>query len=70
MQPESVDKSLLCSDICKTPDGHWRVEYTPLVEGLHTVNVLVNGGVICGSPYNVFVSSSSDCKCSYNRICA
>lgn len=63
VQPDSVDKSVLHSDISKMPDGQWRVEFTPLVEGPHLVNVFVNGVAVNGSPYNMSVSS--ECKCSH-----
>ena len=36
-------------------DGVWLVEYTPLVEGPHNVNVCFSGQPISGSPFTTHV---------------
>ncbi|BFZ08117.1 hypothetical protein BsWGS_11156 [Bradybaena similaris] len=46
-------------------EGTYRVEYTALVPGLHSVNVFFNGIQIPGSPYGVTVASTSNAKAAY-----
>ncbi|CAG5133090.1 unnamed protein product, partial [Candidula unifasciata] len=46
-------------------EGTYRVEYTALVPGLHSVNIVFNGVQIPGSPYGVNVASTSNAKAAY-----
>jgi len=58
VQPETAGGAILESDVNHVKStGLWRVEYTPLVEGAHTINVNANGFVIPGSPFSVLVSA-------------
>lgn len=41
-------------------DGTYLAEYTPLVLGDHTIQVLMNGGHVAKSPYNVTVDEEAD----------
>ena len=43
--------------VARKTDGSWYVEYTPLVEGLHSVNVFFAGKSIPNSPYPVAVAA-------------
>jgi len=42
--------------IARKTDDNWYVEYTPLVEGMHSVNIFFAGKPIPTSPYPVAVS--------------
>uniref|UniRef100_A0A0B7BLG3 Calponin-homology (CH) domain-containing protein n=1 Tax=Arion vulgaris TaxID=1028688 RepID=A0A0B7BLG3_9EUPU len=46
-------------------EGTYRVEYTALVPGLHSVNIFFNGIQIPGSPYGVNAGSASNAKLCY-----
>lgn len=41
-------------------DGTYKVEYTPFVEGPHTIDVLCNNIPVPGSPFPVSVKKTSD----------
>lgn len=47
--------------VARKADDNWYVEYTPLVEGLHSVNIFFAGKPIPHSPYQVFVSHGKGC---------
>ena len=53
-------KDLIKPMIARKTDDNWYVEYTPLVEGMHSVNVFFAGKPITSSPYPVFVSHGKD----------
>jgi len=42
--------------VARKADDNWYVEYTPLMEGLHSVNIFFAGKPIPNSPYPVHVS--------------
>lgn len=42
--------------VARKSDDVWYVEYTPLVEGLHSVNIFFAGKPIPNSPYPVAVA--------------
>jgi len=43
--------------VARKTDENWYVEYTPLMEGLHSVNIFFAGKAIPSSPYPVAVST-------------
>lgn len=64
MQPETANGAILDSDVSHVKStGLWRVEYIPLVEGPHVINVTANGFVIPGSPFHVLVSAEGKLYC-------
>ena len=42
--------------VARKMDDNWYVEYTPLVEGVHSINIFFAGKPIPTSPYPVLVS--------------
>jgi len=46
--------------VARKTDDNWYVEYTPLMEGLHSVNIFFAGKPIPNSPYPVSVSRGKD----------
>jgi len=53
-------KDLIKPMVARKTDDNWYVEYTPLVEGMHSVNVFFAGKPIPQSPYPVYVSHGKD----------
>jgi len=49
-------KDVIKPMVARKTDDNWYVEYTPLVEGMHSVNIFFAGKPIPHSPYPVCVS--------------
>ena len=47
--------------VARKSDDVWYVEYTPLTEGLHSVNIYFAGKAIPNSPYPVGVARGEHC---------
>jgi len=54
-------KDMIKPMIARKADDNWYVEYTPLMEGLHSVNIFFAGKPIPNSPYPVNVSHGKGC---------
>jgi len=49
-------KDVIRPMVARKADDNWYVEYTPLVEGPHSVNIFFAGKPIANSPFPVAVS--------------
>jgi len=54
-------KDVIKPMVARKTDDNWYVEYTPLVEGMHSVNIFFAGKPIPHSPYPVYVSHGKGC---------
>ena len=50
------DKNSVRTAVSKVSDDEWHVEYVPLVEGLHAINVFFAGSPIPVSPVSIIVT--------------